>query len=143
MTNTPDPDKNRVKPKSTNVYTILVIDDDESFLKLMSDVLTLEGHSVITAANGEDGIDRYMERRPDLVFLDLVMPGINGLDVLKALMKYDAHAKIIVITGYGSVELAVKAMQDGAVDFLEKVNYTTNIRQVMTQKIKEALNELR
>lgn len=133
--------------------TILIVDDDESYLELLSLLLTKEGYRVLTAVDGPQGVAVYQEHHPDLVFLDLSLPSMNGIQVLREIRHIDSKAKIIVITGFGSVESAVTAMQSGAVDFVEKVDssenvdfvekvdFVTNFQEVTSKKIKNVLDE--
>lgn len=120
---------------STQNSTVLVIDDDEIDLELMRCLLTREGYSIVQTADGPQGVTLYKKHRPALVFLDLGLPTISGLDVLKEIRDFDAEAKVILITGYASIESAVSAMRLGALDFVEK---TWDIGE-MTRKIKLAL----
>lgn len=98
----------------------LVIDDDEMDLELLRLLLTKEGYEVLSTADGPQGIMLYKTHRPAFVFLDLGLPSLNGIEVLKEIRSFDERAKVILITGYGSVESAVAAMKHGALDFVEK-----------------------
>ncbi|MGH2569106.1 MAG: response regulator [Bacteroidota bacterium] len=120
---------------NTTTNKILIIDDDEIDLELMRCLLTKEGYNILQTADGPQGVMLYKEHRPVLVFLDLGLPTISGLEVLKEIRHYDERAKIILITGYGSVQSAVSAMKLGALDFVEK---TWDIGE-MTRKIQLAL----
>jgi two-component system nitrogen regulation response regulator NtrX len=100
--------------------TILVIDDETSILESLKKILEYEGYRVRVAENGREGIDRYHEESPDLVLLDIKMPGMDGMDVLKELLKIDNAAHVIMISGHGTIETAVQATKLGAYDFLEK-----------------------
>ena len=142
MENVPKSEELKLDTPAQESQTILVIDDDSRFLNLMHDVLRNEGYVALKALTGEDGIQLYKDSLPDLVFLDLAMPGMDGLQVLEAILNYDGNAKIVVITGYGTVELAVTAMQEGAIDFVEKLDYATNFREVMFKKIRMIFDEI-
>ena len=98
----------------------LVIDDDEMDLELLRLLLTKEGYEVLTTADGPQGVLLYKEHRPAFVFLDLGLPSMSGIEVLKEIRAQDPRAKVILITGYGSVKSAVEAMKHGALDFIEK-----------------------
>ncbi|MFC1501929.1 response regulator [bacterium] len=99
---------------------VLIIDDDESILDSCSQVFMKEGYKVITAEDGEKGLQKFREKEPDLVLVDLKMPGKNGMEVLEALRIVDPNCVSIVITGYGTIQSAVEAMKHGAFDFLPK-----------------------
>jgi two-component system sensor histidine kinase/response regulator len=99
---------------------ILVIDDDESLQKSCRMVFSREGYAVEPALDGISGLEKHKRFQPDLVLVDLKMPGLGGLDVLKKLKQADPDCVAIVITGYGTIESAVEAMKRGAYDFLPK-----------------------
>jgi two-component system NtrC family response regulator len=99
---------------------ILVIDDDESLRRVLEYTLQEEGYEVFTAASGEEGLELFEERQPALVITDMKMPGINGFQVLKELKERSAEALVIIVTAFGEVDAAVKAMKLGAYDFITK-----------------------
>ena len=102
------------------MHKILIIDDDEVLLKLLSIALTEEGYSVLSTADGPQGITLYKDHQPALVLLDLGLPTMSGIEVLRELRRFDEKAKVIVVTGYGSVESAVVAIRYGAWDYIQK-----------------------
>lgn len=99
---------------------ILVIDDDEMDLQLMNLLFTREGYAIVKTADGPQGVELYKQHRPMFVFLDLGLPSMNGLDVLKEIRQYDEGAKVLIITGYGSEKAAAAAIGQGAAGFIEK-----------------------
>jgi len=99
---------------------ILVIDDEKNILESIKMVLTYENYKVETAGSGLDGIDLFKEIKPDIVLLDVKMPGYNGLEVLKNLKDINQFAEIIMISGHSGIEEAVEAAKLGAFDFMEK-----------------------
>lgn len=100
--------------------TILVIDDDESMRDSCTQILTKDGFLAEIAKDGSSGLEKIKETKPDLVLIDLKMPGINGLEVLAKTKEIDPDIIAVVITGYATVESAVEAMKKGAYDFLPK-----------------------
>jgi len=100
--------------------TVLVVDDEESMRDSCSQILIKDGFQVDTAENGSIGLEKIKESKPDLVLIDLKMPGINGMDVLEKTKEIEPNIIPIVITGYATVESAVEAMKKGAYDFLPK-----------------------
>ncbi|MGA9364572.1 MAG: response regulator [Bacteroidota bacterium] len=102
------------------MHKILVIDDDEVLLRLLSINLGEAGYSVLTTADGPRGITLYKEQMPSLVLLDLGLPTMSGVEVLREIRALDSKAKVIVVTGYGSVESAVTAIRHGAWDYVQK-----------------------
>lgn len=99
---------------------ILVIDDEKNILESIKMVLSYENHSVETASSGLDGLELFKKLQPEIVLLDVKMPGFDGLQVLKNLKKINELCEIIMISGHSGIEEAVEASKLGAFDFLEK-----------------------
>jgi DNA-binding NtrC family response regulator len=99
---------------------VLIIDDEAAIRESLQTLLELEGYGVGTAASGEEGLARLGDRPFDLVLLDLALPDRNGIDLLPEIRAIDPQLSIIMITAYGTVEDAVRAMQSGATNFLQK-----------------------
>jgi two-component system nitrogen regulation response regulator NtrX len=100
--------------------TILIVDDEESICQTLSGILADEGHEVVTAASGEEALRVVEEELPSLVLLDIWLPGIDGIDVLKAIKAGHSQIHVIMMSGHGTIETAVKATKLGAFDFIEK-----------------------
>jgi two-component system sensor histidine kinase/response regulator len=101
-------------------FKILVIDDEEIVLDSCTQILSSGDYDLQTADNGLQGISVIEEFKPDLIFLDLKMPGISGFEVLEKIQEIDPAIVTIVITGFATIDSAVEAMQKGAFDFLPK-----------------------
>src|SRR5246127_472067 len=99
---------------------VLIIDDEAAIRESLETLLELEGYAVESAGSGEDGLARLGERSFDLVLLDLALPDRNGIDLLAEIGAHDPQLSVIMITAYGTVENAVKAMQAGATNFVQK-----------------------
>jgi two-component system response regulator PilR (NtrC family) len=99
---------------------IHIIDDEPIIHEVLGDLLTTEGYVVESSLNGEEALNKYSPDTYDLILLDLLMPGINGIEVLKKIKKIDPQAVIIIITAYASVESAISAMKKGAFDYIQK-----------------------
>ncbi|MFC1652969.1 response regulator, partial [Planctomycetota bacterium] len=99
---------------------ILVIDDEESMRDSCCQVLTQSGYRVETAEDGDTGLRKVRQIKPDLVLVDLKMPGINGMELLEKIEDIDPEIVSVVITGYATIESAVEAMKRNAYDFLPK-----------------------
>jgi len=112
-------DANETKVPSAGV-DVVVIDDEESIREGCRQALEGEGFRAAVATDGRQGLQIVREAKPRVVLLDLRMPGMSGLEVLEALTKSDARLVPIIITGYGSVDSAVKSMKLGAMDFITK-----------------------
>src|SRR5450432_3724987 len=102
------------------VGSILIIDDEAEIRESLQTLLELEGYAVDTAGTGEEGLTRIGQNTYDLVLLDLALPDRDGMDLLAELRTHDAQFSVIMITAYGTVENAVKAMQAGAANFVQK-----------------------
>ncbi|MFO7665439.1 MAG: sigma-54 dependent transcriptional regulator [Desulfobacterales bacterium] len=100
--------------------SILIVDDEPSILKALSGLLTDEGFEVMTASTGYEGLKIIDREYPDLVLLDIWMPGIDGIETLKQIKKGNPYLQVIIITGHGNIETAVKATKLGAYDLIEK-----------------------
>jgi two-component system sensor histidine kinase/response regulator len=100
--------------------SVLVIDDEESMREACARVLIREGYQVRTAANGEEGLALVKESTPDIVFVDLAMPKLAGLEVLDELATLAPESIKVVITAYATVSAALEAVRHGAYDFLPK-----------------------
>ena len=112
---------------------ILVIDDEEIVLDSCNLILAKGGFEIQTAENGTLGLSLIEEYQPDLVFVDLKMPGISGFEVLEKIQELDRTIVTIVITGFATISSAVEAMQRGAFDFLPKP-FTPDELRLITQR---------
>jgi two-component system sensor histidine kinase/response regulator len=113
--------------------TILVIEDEEIMRQACVDILTDQGYRVLTAENGTVGLDFTREHGPDLVLVDIRMPGIEGLEVLRLIEGIDPSIIKIVITGYATIEYAVASMKNGAYDFLPKPFTPEELRLIVSR----------
>lgn len=103
-----------------NETRILVIDDETGIREGCKRALSPQGYLVETAENGEQGLQKVHSNNFDLVLIDIMMPGISGIDLISLIHQYDPEIVCIIITGYATVELAVRAIKQGAYDFLTK-----------------------
>ncbi|MDA9161828.1 sigma-54 dependent transcriptional regulator [Crocinitomicaceae bacterium] len=99
---------------------ILIIDDENAIRRALREILEFEDCHVEEAENGKEGIDKLQKNEYDLIFCDIKMPIMDGLDVLSNAMKLNIETPIIMISGHGNIETAVQAIKDGAFDFIEK-----------------------
>ena len=114
------PHRSLGETSSALVGSILIVDDEAEIRESLRTLLELEGYEVEVAASADEGTERLGERAFDLVLLDLALPDRNGLDLLADLRAQDPQQAVIMITAYGTVENAVRAMQTGAVNFIQK-----------------------
>jgi DNA-binding NtrC family response regulator len=100
--------------------SILLVDDDVAFRQVMTGELKRLNFEVAAAGSGEEGLKRIAEQEPDIVLLDLQMPGISGLDTLKAIRESNPGVEVIMLTGHGSIDTAIESIRAGAFDYVVK-----------------------
>lgn len=124
---------------------ILVVDDESSMRKNISDILTIEGYNVIEAENGNSGIELVANNKLDLVLLDFNMPIMDGFEVLSKIKKMNADLPVIILTAYGSNERVIEAMKNGAYDYMDKPFELAEFLIVVERAIKylELLTEIK
>src|ERR1051325_9895021 len=98
---------------------VLIVDDEQGIRQALGQLLEFEGYEVRSAENAVEGISQYEKFRPHLVFLDVKMAGIDGLEALKRLRDIDPSAVVVMISGHATIQTAVEATQRGAYDILE------------------------
>jgi len=101
-------------------HGILLIDDDESLRRVLEYNLQQSGFHVEVASRAEEGLERFRRKPFDIVITDILMPGIDGIELLQKIKKISNEAIVIVITAHGTIETAIRAMKDGAYDYLTK-----------------------
>ena len=101
-------------------HTILIIDDEKDIRTALTGILEDEGYQVLSAESGLEGIDCARQELPDLILLDIWMPGMDGLETLERLKEHLPQVTVIMISGHGTIETAVRATKLGAFDFIEK-----------------------
>jgi nitrogen regulation protein NR(I) len=99
---------------------VLIIDDDDALRKSFQKLLSEEGYTTDSAASGEDGIQKIKKRTPDLVILDMRLPGINGLETFQAIHAMDPKLPVIIMTAFGTTHHAIEAIKLGAFDYVLK-----------------------
>jgi len=101
-------------------WTVLIIDDEEGIRKVMSITLEDAGYQVLTAQDGESGLRLCLEKSPQIVITDIRMPGMDGIGILQKIKEKDPEKEVIVITAFGEMDMAIKALQLDASDFITK-----------------------
>ncbi len=99
---------------------ILIIDDERAIRRALREILEFEGYQVVEAENGKEGIEKATASLFDIIFCDIKMPLMDGMEVLDALMKESSETPIVMISGHGTIDTAVQALKKGAFDFIEK-----------------------
>jgi DNA-binding NtrC family response regulator len=135
------------------VATILLIEDNERMAEVLARHMEMEGHTVVLVADGEKGIEEFRRQKVDLVLTDLKLPGKSGLEVLQAVKDENPMIPVVVMTAHGTIESAVKAVKEGAFDFLQKpvdpdhlliiIGKALEARQLVTENLilKEELSQ--
>ena len=117
---------------------LLAIDDEAQSLELIEDALSNTGVEILTARDPQIGLETFKQVRPQIVLLDLMMPGIRGLELLEWILAADPGAEVILMTGQYSTESAVEAIQKGACDYLDKPLNMERLRRRISELLSEA-----
>jgi len=99
---------------------VLVVDDEPDSVELLQEFLTSKGYEVVTASDGEEALRKVKEERPHLVLLDVRMPGMNGLDVLRKVRHFDQEVGVIMVTAVNEEDTGREALKLGAFDYIVK-----------------------
>ncbi len=108
------------RPTADHEITVLVVDDEPSNLTSLQKIFEREHMRVLTAESAKDALEQARKHRIEVVLTDLMMPGANGVELLRAMKEVAPDTEVVLMTAYGSVETAVQAMREGAYDFVEK-----------------------
>ena len=106
--------------ESSDKLAILLVDDEEGIRNVLRITLTDMGYPVYTAANSQDALSVFRQKRPPIVLTDIKMPGMDGIDLLQIIKKEDPDTEVIMITGHGDLDLAIKSLKSEATDFITK-----------------------
>lgn len=111
--------------------TVFIVDDEKNICLVLAQVLEPLGLKIETATSGQAALDRLNDPKIDLLLLDIRMPGIDGMEVLRRFRKSRPEVRVIMMTAYGTVDLAVEAMKAGAADFIQKPFTPKEIRELV------------
>src|SRR5215468_9765214 len=128
-----------MKEVGTAPGNIYVVDDDTSVRDALSVVLTLEGFHVSSFAEGDSFLAAVRQHQPDCIILDVHMPGRSGIDILKELNQRQSAIPLFIISGQGDIPMAVDAIKNGALDFIEKPFHA----EALVTRIREAIAAVR
>jgi DNA-binding NtrC family response regulator len=117
------------------MYTILIVEDKDSMARMLEETLESEGYRTIIARDAKEGIRMIRKESPDILLTDLKLPDSDGIEVLKASKDEAPLRPVIVMTAYGSVEIAVSAMKEGAFDFITKPFDTNHLRMLINRAL--------
>jgi two-component system response regulator AtoC len=115
---------------------VLIVDDEPNLRKILSAQLTRDGYDVLTAEDGERGLQVLREHHIDLVLTDLKMPKVDGMTLLKRALEEDPELPIVLITAHGTIDTAVEALKRGAFDFVTKPFDKDEVRQIVAKALK-------
>ena len=118
-----------------NPKKILVVDDEINVCKSIRRALMCEDYEIDVATGGEEALKKETEKRYDVILVDLMMPGLSGIDLLRSLKGQKSRAQIIMMTGYPSTKTSLHTMQLGAFDYLPKPFIPSEIRNVVIRAI--------
>ena len=119
---------------------ILVIDDEMDITLLFRRMLEEEGYKILTANNGVDSLKILETEKPDLIFLDLKLPDMDGIKILHLIKKRDKNIEVIIITGYGALKTVRQAMALGAYDYITKPPDFDNILALVKETLSPDVN---
>jgi two-component system sensor histidine kinase/response regulator len=125
-------------PQTGEPKLIFVIDDDPAMRLSCEKILKKEQYLVETFEDGQQGLERIQKQHPDLLVVDLKMPRIGGIDVIKSVNKIDPNISLVVITGYATIDTAVEAMKAGAYDFLPKPFTPDELRLIVNRGLERS-----
>lgn len=112
--------------------SVLIVDDSKTSRKFLRGMIEAAGHEVVAeAVNGQEGIDKYLEFKPDIVTMDITMPILDGNDALSLIKREDPEAKVIMVTAAGQKSNMVEAVRRGAADFIQKPFEGSVIQEVI------------
>jgi len=112
--------------------SILIVDDDKLLSSILATTVQRAGYNVVgQASNGHEAVQLYRQLKPDLVLLDIIMPDMSGLEVLKEIRSLDPEARVIICSALGHQDMIIQALKAGALDFLVKPFTLEKVREVL------------
>jgi len=120
---------------------ILVVDDEPELCNLFSKIMTEMGYEVSTAVGGWQGLAKIRENPPDILFLDIKMPQMDGLECLRRIKKIKRKFVVVVMTGYGDIESAREAMRLRADEFISKPFDLDDLKRLVNELVGELVND--
>ncbi|MBM4307310.1 MAG: diguanylate cyclase [Deltaproteobacteria bacterium] len=128
----------RSTPKN-NKSKVLIVDDVPDTREIIQKLLRYEGYDVITASTGEEGLSKAEEEKPDIILMDINLPGIDGTEALRRIRAINPIQCVIMLTAYATVENAIQALKEGASDFIKKPFENEHLVHVVNQTLEKHL----
>lgn len=116
--------------------TVLVVDDDPAIVEMVNEVVSRKGFKVVGAGSGEQALEELEKQHFDLIFMDLVLPGMSGVEALSAIKEKDKKAVVVIITGYGDDPIAMDAMSLGPLFLIRKPFRVSDIVEVLNAVVR-------
>ncbi|MDU4961218.1 MAG: response regulator [Sporomusaceae bacterium] len=123
---------------SLSQATILIVDDQPGIRRLLLEVLSENGYAVETAANGYEGLQKAREVNPELLLMDMKMPGLDGIETLRELRRIGLDSKVIMMTAYGELDMINEAKELGALAYITKPFDILSLCQLVEQNVKDS-----
>ncbi|MGD0915520.1 MAG: diguanylate cyclase [Thermodesulfobacteriota bacterium] len=117
---------------------VLVVDDAPDTLEIIQTLLHYEGYDVITASTGEEGVKKAEEEKPEVILIDINLPGIDGNEALKRIRQINPHQCVVMLTAFATVENAIQALKEGASDFLKKPFENEHLIHIVNQTLEKS-----
>ncbi len=118
--------------------SVLVVDDAAFMRMMIRDILARESYVVYEAVNGRGAVEKYLEGQPDLVTMDITMPGMSGLEALQSIRDHDPAARFLMVSAMGQQKMIVEALEYGAMDFLVKPFQPTKVLETVKKCLQAA-----
>jgi diguanylate cyclase (GGDEF)-like protein len=116
---------------------VLIVDDAPDTLEIIQKLLSYEGYEIILASTGEEGVKRVEEERPDVVLMDINLPGIDGTEALRRIRRINPIQSVIMLTAFATVENAILALKEGATDFIKKPFENEHLIHIVNQSLEK------
>ena len=116
---------------------ILIVDDAPDTLEIIQKLLSYEGYEVILASTGEEGVKKVEEEKPDVVLMDINLPGIDGTEALRRIRRINPIQSVIMLTAFATVENAIQALKEGATDFIKKPFENEHLIHIVNQSLEK------
>ena len=116
---------------------VLIVDDEPDTLEIIRKLLQFEGFDVLIASSGEEGIKRIAEEQPEVVLMDINLPGINGNEALKRIKEIHPFPSVVMLTAYATVDNAIQALKEGASDFVKKPFENDHLIHIVHQSLEK------